>query len=254
MLLEVIKSKPVVFVLVIMISGQLRGQIQNRGFDSSVLGADSSQSVLNTISLIPYIPADTNLVYLRYTIPEKKTNRFYDPRSVMPQNPLFLDYRGGSYYVPRMVNNRIAQIMNRPSPDAFVPVFAVAALAAKLALEYIRIEQKIKIHPQDYDLSSKWHPILRSLWTKSPQTAFDIYQDEQVSAGRTLKRLQKQLDALVDKKLLKVKSQEEASALYFASQSAEQARESIRVFLSKSSVSDSCKINLQSILRLLEEL
>jgi len=244
----------VVFGLVVLFSGQLMAQIPNRGFDSSVLGTDSTQSVLGTIPSFYKIPADTNLIYLRYVIPEKKVNRYYNPSSVMPKNPLFLDYRGGSYYVPRMVNNRIAQFMNRPSPDSFVPVFAVAALAAKLALEHIHIEQKIKINPEDYDLPLELHPILSLLWIKSPQTAFEIYQNDQVRSERTLKGLQKQLETLVDKKLIKVKSQEEAPAQYFVAQSTEQARESIRVYLSHEGISESHKVNLQSILLLLETL
>lgn len=229
-------------------------QIPNRGYDVSVLGRDSTFSLSRAVPFTQSFDTSTTLFYLRYTVPEKKINRYYDPKSVMPQNRLFLDYRGGSYYVPRMVNNRLAQIMNRPSPDSFVPVFVVGVLAIKLALEYIHIEQKIRINPSDYDLPAELRPILIMLWIKAPQTAFEIYQDEQIRAERTLKILEQQLDILVDKKLLKVKIQEEAPTQYFAALPKEEAQELIRVYLTQENISVSQKQNLQNLLLLLGDL
>lgn len=239
-------------LVLILLTGQLIAQIPNRGFDTSVLAKDSTKAYKESLEILPQFPAESDFYYLHYSVPEKKINRYYDPKAVLPKNPLFLDTRSGSYYVPRMVTNRIAQIMNRPSPDAFVPVFAVAALAAKLALEHIQIEQKIKINPQDYDLPAKLHPILRSLWAKSPQTAFQLYQQKQINNKRTLTQLQKQLDGLIEKKLIKVKSQQEAPNLYYAAQSIEQARASIRVYLSKLDPADSQEINLLAMLKILD--
>ena len=156
--------------------------------------------------------------------PSARVPHFYDPKSIMPQNSLFLDYRSGSYYVPRQVNDQIAHIMNRPSADSFVPILAVAYLAARIALQAVQIKKMIRIKPEDYLMPAERFAVLLALWKHSPQTAIELYRQPELQHKRTFKLLENELAQLVDSKLVKIKKQEKAPTLYFASQKEEIAR------------------------------
>lgn len=248
------RMKQAVVACLLLFVGNLVAQIPNRGYDTTVLKGDSSFFSLQAAPIIQTPIEENTPFYLRYTVPTQKINQYYNPKVIMPRNSLFLDYRGSSYYVPRMVNNRIAQIMNRPSPDSFLPVFAVAAIAAKLALEYVHIEKKIRINPSDYNLPTDLHPLLISLWEKTPQTAFDIFKNDQIRSERTLITLEKQLDILVAKKLVKIKTQEKAPAQYFIAQPINEVKELIRDYLAQNTLPDSQRLNLQKLLLSLDKL
>ncbi len=143
---------------------------------------------------------------------------FYDPKAVMPANPLMLDYRSGSYYVPRQVTNQLAQIMNRPSPDAFAPILAVAYLSARLALHALQIKKMVAIDTSAYLVEPETFRILQQLWKHSPQTAAQLFRHPELHASRTFTMLQADLNRLLDAKLVKIKRQEQAPPLYFPAQ------------------------------------
>ncbi len=186
------------------------------------LAKDSSKSVtgIQWKYMPPLAQPDSLGINFEAVAPSapKGKRLFYDPKSVMPANRLFLDYRGSSYYVPRQVNNQLAHIMNRPSPDAFMPVLAVAYLAAKLALQTIRIKKMVAIDTSAYLLDLNTFKILQLLWEQSPQTAVQLYRNRDIQANRTFTGLQAELNRLVDSKLVKMKQQEKAPPLYFAAQ------------------------------------
>ncbi len=143
---------------------------------------------------------------------------FYNPGSVMPSNPLFLDNRGSSYYVPRQVNDQLTHIMNRPSADAFLPVMAVAFLTARLAMHALEIKKMVQIDTTAYLLNTQTFQILQELWKKSPQTTAQLFRHPALHATRTFTTLQAGLDSLLSAKLIKIKQQEKAPPLYFAAQ------------------------------------
>jgi predicted transcriptional regulator len=184
--------------------------------------ADSSKAVTGIQwEILPLFPRQDSLgINFELVAPSASEEKlpFYDPKNVMPANRLFLDYRGSSYYVPRQVNNQLAHIMNRPSPDAFVPVLAVAYLAAKLALQAVQIKKMVTVDTSAYLLNSKKFKILQLLWKQSPQTAAQLYRNREIQSNRTFTNLQTDLDRLLEAKLIKIKHQEKAPPLYFAAQ------------------------------------
>ena len=229
-------------------------QITNPGYTGTMAHKDS---VLWQPRYLP--PIDTlysNEINFEISapLPEHQRANYYDPKSVMPANPFYLDYRGGSYYVPRQVNNRIAQMMNRPSPDSFVPVFAIAMLAAKVALHYVNIEHKIRIEASDYLVQEKSFPLLQALWVRSPQTAFELYELNEVNENRTFVQTESELQVLVDQKLIKSKTQEEAPTLYFVAQSRETVLELLTAALTQDSHSETEKNTFHRLIILLNDL
>lgn len=142
-----------------------------------------------------------------------------DLHEYMPRNRLFWDYRESSYYTPWYVKEKIARIMDRPMPGEVFPIFPLALIAAKIALNRLVIDKMIAIKPEDYLLPKKYWPILRAIWKKHPQTAFDLYQIKEIQQGRTLQTLKNDLDFLVDRRLLKPKKLDNQPTLYYPAQS-----------------------------------
>jgi hypothetical protein len=154
--------------------------------------------------------------------PKRPLSSFYDPSNVIPKSPLELDYRQSSYYTPRIVSDHLNHIMNRPPPDCFVPVFPIAVLAAKIALQYIDIQKKIEIKAADYLVEEKYRDILLLLWTKSPKKAEDIYKSKEINDSRNFNALKDDLKKLINLKLLKIKEIEKGAPQYFAAEKKEE--------------------------------
>jgi len=173
------------------------------------------------------LPQDSGQIHIRLTSPHAqkmlpKINFFSG--QFMTSDPFKLDYREGSYYVPAAVQNEIARGMNRPSPGSFMPVLTVAYLAARLAMHYISIQEKIRITALDYLNNERYLPILKLLWKKSPQTVYDLYKHRELQKTYTLRLLKKAMNDLINDKLVKIRRRAAGEApLFYAAQTAPQA-------------------------------
>ena len=210
------------FVLIIYI---LYNPLLTSAQNSDSLAAQSVDSVKSFIWQPKILPElnqfDPNNVShtLQLVVPNsKKSIKYYDPKNVMPKNLWEMDYRGTSYYTPRIVSDRLAQMMDRLPPDSFMPIPAVAFLAASIALKYADIQFKIEIKATDYIIDDELENILISLLQKSPQTAKDIYQSEEINKSRTMDVLEKNLQTLIDKKIVKRRVMETEPDKYYGSQ------------------------------------
>jgi len=209
-------------------------QIKNTGYTGKIFKQDT---ILWKPAYLPQIyDMDSSIVAFELQAPISHRNHvgYYDPGAVMPKNILFLDTRGSSYYVPHQVNHKLAQIMNRPTANEVVPLFAVAMLAASVAMQYVDIEYKIRIQAKDYLIDEKYFSVLKVLWQKSPQTAEQLYKQNEIENKRTFSILEQDLTALTDMKLIKVVLQEKAPSLYFAAQK----KQTVKILLSKSQAAE----------------
>lgn len=150
--------------------------------------------------------------------------KYYDPKNVIPADPLKLDYRHHSYYTPKMVTDFLDHAMNRPRRDSFVPIPSLAFLAASIALQYVNLEQSLILEANDYLNREEYWDILTNLWKRSPLTAEEIYKQEGISQSRTFKVLEHQLTELVNDNLVKIKEIEKSQPQYFAAQTANQVK------------------------------
>lgn len=138
----------------------------------------------------------------------------------MTSDPFKLDYRESSYYIPNSVRDEIARGMNRPSPGSFVPVLGVAYLAARMALHYVTIQEKIRITAMDYLKNERYLAILKILWKKSPQTVYELYKQQGLNKNYTLIKLKQALNELEKGKLIKIRrNPNKGRTLYFPAQS-----------------------------------
>ncbi len=174
------------------------------------------------ISFAPFVLTHDTL-RLKYPMREKHGYNtlpgVIDLKEVMPKNRLFWDYRESSYYTPWYVQDKLARIMNRPTPNEVVPILPIAMIAAKLALQKMEILKKIEIKPEDYLIPRRYWPILKALWQKAPQSAFDLYRIKEIQKERTLDVLRNDLQYLIDHKLVKPKKIPNAPTVYFPAQS-----------------------------------
>jgi hypothetical protein len=174
------------------------------------------------ISFAPFVLTHDTL-RLKYSIREKHGYNtlpgVINLQEVMPKNRLFWDYRENSYYTPWYVQDKLARIMNRPTPGEVLPIWPVAMIAAKLALQRMEILKKVEIKPEDYLIPRSYWPILKALWQKAPQSAFDLYRIKEIQKERTLEVLKNDLQYLVDHKLIKPKQIPNAPTVYFPAQS-----------------------------------
>ena len=193
----------------------------------STYAQDSSKVKLfgikpNRLQLAPLTLKGDSL-QLQMNFLEKKNFRIpqnaIDLHEYMPPNHLFWDYRESSYYTPWYVKEKIARIMDRPMPGEVFPILPVALIAARLALQRLKIDKLIAIKPEDYLLPKKYWPILKAIWKKHPQSAYDLYQIKEIQRGRTMETLKNDLQFLVDRKLLKPKKIPGSSMVYYPGQS-----------------------------------
>jgi len=141
------------------------------------------------------------------------------------QSPFQMDTRTSSYYVPRDVRDELNLIMNRPRETAFVPVLGVAYLAYQLAQKYLFIKSKMTITSQDLLTAADKLGIIISLWNKSPQSMFEIY-DSLPGVIPTPELLEEQLERLQDSKLIRSRKADKQT-LYFPAISREVFKDKI---------------------------
>jgi predicted transcriptional regulator len=134
----------------------------------------------------------------------------------MPKNPFALDLRQSSSYIPRQVRDELNLIMNRPRDSAFLPILPVAFIALQLAGQYLLVQLKTEISAIDIKKSRTALPVLRELWSKSPQTLTELYDVAKIRDNYTMHELEKMVEILVDNKLVKRREIENASTKYFA--------------------------------------
>ena len=165
--------------------------------------------------------------------------KYYNPENVMPKNFWEMDYRGTSYYTPRIVSDKLAHIMDRLPPESFVSLPAVALMAASIAMKYADIRLKIEIKATDYIIDQKLEPILFSLWKKSPQTAGQLYKSKEIHEKRTMEVLESDLESLIDHKVVKKRKMETEPDKYFAAQD----MATVNQLIQKAMETDSLSVN-----------
>lgn len=221
--IKLLQKYLIILIIVILynpliISAQDRDSLQ-------VQTVDSVKSFIWQPKILPELnqfdPHNVSQMLQHVVSNSKKSIKYYDPKNVMPKNFWEMDYRSTSYYTPRIVSDRIAQMMDRLPPDRFIPLPTVAFLAASIALKYADIQFKIEIKARDYLIDEDLQCILISLLQNSPQTADDIYQSEEINKSRTMEILEKDLQILIDKKIVKKKVMETEPDKYYAAQDVE---------------------------------
>lgn len=172
----------------------------------------------DTVLRSPVLELDGGLQKSTYQTP------YYDLRNVFPQNRLFLDYRESSYYTPRMVSDKLTRIMNRPRADSFMPILPIAFLAARIAMQQIKIAPLITISPVDYLACADQIDILLNLWQSAPQTLDELYTGMNKKKNMTIQTLQSALEKLINHKLVKTRVRQNAPQWYFPAQSRRETR------------------------------
>ncbi len=200
----------IILCVLIAISAQdnrLFSQIQKGSFNRTVLFGLQHQALKQHVD-------DSIKISLKYK-PKADEKSFYQ----LPLDPLKLDYRHHPYYTPKIVDDFInMSIMDRPPSSSFVSLPTVALLAASVALQYAAVKLKMELTAQDYLLEDKYYPILKALWLKSPQTAQALYRIDTIRNTRTMQSLQKDLEFLIDRRLLKMRKIPEGLTKYFPAQ------------------------------------
>ncbi len=162
-------------------------------------------------------PANTTL---SINAPQKKVfvPKYYDLKNVLPENPLFTDYRYGSYYTPKIVQNHLALAMQRPSPDSFLPWPGLALLGAYAAYQYLIHKDQFEIRAVDYLVGSEDESVLFALWKKSPQTIAQLLKHPVIAEKETFQTLRERLNRMEGKRLIKSKEVENGPTKYFPAQ------------------------------------
>jgi predicted transcriptional regulator len=106
-------------------------------------------------------------------------------------------------------------MMHRPKDNAFVPVLGVAYIAMQMVSKYLLVKNELQIKPENIlNCDSQLH-IIEALWSKSPQTCKELYQLENFNQKYTYKKLETEINILVDQNLVKVKRLENDEIQYF---------------------------------------
>ena len=183
-------------------------------------GADSTAADSTKIDLI-YLPVtllkDSTLKFnLEYS--GKEEPKIFFPKVTLPDNPLEIDMRGTSYYTPREVQDHLDKAMNRPRSESLVPVFALAAFAARMAEKQLKIQKLLEKKAEDYLITdSEWH-LLTALWKKAPMNVEELYR---VHKSYSARAMEKELLLLNDKGLLKTRKTGNGILLFYPAQKAE---------------------------------
>jgi len=241
------------FFLLVFAVHFLSAQIRNPGYTSTMANIDSIFWQPNYLILSGPDSSSLNIEMTAPSLPKSKT-AYYDPRKVMPGNSLFLDTRSSSYYVPQQVGDKLNRIMNRPSSNEVVPVFAAAVLAASIASQYINIDYELKLIAADYVLDEKYFPILAALWEQSPQTAFQLFEKDSIKKERTAVILKNELSELAELNIIKMRLQENAPKLYFPAQKKEEVKKLISGDLKKEKLLAEQKQKLRALVRIIDSL
>lgn len=184
--------------------------------------ADSSFSALDFTN--PQLHFQTpDSLSIRFEAPKRVTGpNYYDPKKVIPDNPLELDYRESSYYTPRIVSDKLDHIMNRPRSDSFVPILPLAYLAASVALQMIDLDFSSPAAATDYLKNQQDLAVLIALWKQSPQTVKELLEHPLINASHSYNTLERLLDDLSRHNLVKRKIIEKGPTQYFPAQKKEE--------------------------------
>ncbi|MGD9489292.1 MAG: hypothetical protein AB7W47_14840 [Calditrichaceae bacterium] len=223
------------------------------------IGADSTNLIpplglkysFKNITTVPFFQ-DSFYIKLEYET-ARGHSPYYSPENIIPANPLFLDTRGSSYYTPRIVSDRMDQIMNRPRSDSFLPLPVAAVLAARLAAKYIDIGKKIEISARDYIIENEQRMILIALWKNPGCSAADLYTDSLLQYKGTLNTLETLIGGLQNKKLVKIRTVENESDRYYAAQSKQVVRDLIENGMQSPDFTPAEKDFLYQFLKLLQK-
>jgi hypothetical protein len=157
---------------------------------------------------------DSIKISLKYRPKLNEVNLFNS--TPLPLDPTKIDYRRHPYYTPQIVDDFINEnVMGRPSASSFVSLPTIALMAAAIAVQYAAVQLKMEIKAADYLVDEKFYSIIFALWDKSPQTVEELYRIKIVAKNRTIITLQRDLDQLVDKRLLKMRKIPKSSTKYF---------------------------------------
>ncbi len=193
-------------------------------------------------------------ILVRFDAPMNKSRvPYYDPRNVIPENPMELDYRESSYYTPRMISDRMDQIMNRPRSDSFVPIPALAMLAASVALQMVHFDFSSDAGALDYLQDQDDLLILKALWKKSPQTVSGLLKTSGIDEKYTYKSLEQLLEEFSKLNLVKRKLIEAGPTQYFAAQSREEVILALKHAQESPEITDKEKTALLNITNFLNE-
>ena len=168
--------------------------------------------------------------------------------NIMPSRSWELDIRGSSYYVPRMVRDKLNLIMNRPNDTAFIPVLTVAFIALQMANQYLLVRKKTQIDTDNLLAAANHLTILKELWKSNPQTISHLYQNSFYKKSITLVELQKIMEILLDNKLVKMKTIPKAETQYFPALNKMELGNLIDHCVSDSSCTNSDRSKLLNIL------
>jgi len=176
-------------------------------------------------------------------------NNRYHPSNVMPKDPFKLDYRSGSYYVPRMVKDELNLMMNRPKDNSFVPILGVAFIAAQLASKYIFVQDKLKISANNVINSIDDYEILKFLWIKNPQTSSHLYEKSVLHEKYTMNELNIKINNLIDNKLVKQKNLEDQELQFFPAIKKSEYKQLLQQVSADTSVNESVRTRIQAIIK-----
>lgn len=216
--------------------------------DSLDYNIDTTQTSFANIDSTLYPQNDS--LSLKLTFPlETKINRNAVPIPKMPSNPWELDYRSSSYYTPKLVQDKMDQIMNRPRSDSFVPVMAMAFFAASLAVKQLQASKLFQLSAEDYLLDDSEWQVLEALWNKSPLGIDELYLNTGLRDNTTAAELQKQLAKLADKNLIKTRDAGSNIILFYPAQDKKTVKQLFIEDIHNNVVSDSLKTQMKSVMR-----
>ncbi len=246
-------GRPAFFILLLFTAQLLGAQLGNPGFKGAAGVKDSLFWQPNYLILGA---PDSSSFSIEITAPSSFKNKpaYYDSRVAIPKNRLFLDTRSSSYYVPRQVGDKLTHIMNRPSSNEVAPVFTAAVLAASIAIQYMNSGHMPERTATDYLVNENFFPILKALWQRAPQTAFQLYENAAIKNGRTVVILQKELSALTDLNILKIKTQEKAPSLYFPAEKKEKVKQLLSESLHNESFTSGNKQKFRMLIHIIDSL
>jgi predicted transcriptional regulator len=172
----------------------------------------------------------------------------YHPSNVMPKDPLKMDNRSSSYYVPRMVKDELNLMMNRPKGNSFFPILGVAFIAAQLASKYIFLQDKLKISPENVLKTIDDFEIINALWHKSPQTASELYQIPDLHEKQARNELNVKITNLIENKLIKQKNLKDQELQLFPAITKFDYKQLLQQVSADTSLNQSEKTKIQAII------
>jgi len=122
----------------------------------------------------------------------------------LPDNPFKVDYREGSYYIPKSVHREIE--LGKGRDPGIVPIpYMQAALLAYQALDKFILTPLTEQEKNSLDnllQAESRLPILQALWTKGSQSLAELYNLKQVREKHTVLELKRELAAMIEADLL----------------------------------------------------